>query len=127
MNFSTVATTATTVSSSLLSDGGSSSSPADNVSAQPYPCNGATEEEMELYNHLAYSLDGLAQIFIGLTGIIGNCMAIPVLMSKKLNSIFNRILVFLAIFDNIFIFCSVLEGKGARTLKSFLLRYIPVK
>jgi hypothetical protein len=38
-------------------------------------------------------------------------MAVPVLVSKKLNSIFNRILVFLAVFDNIFIFCAVLEGQ----------------
>ena len=39
-------------------------------------------------------------------------MAVPVLVSKKLNSIFNRILVFLAVFDNVYILCSVLEGRG---------------
>ena len=51
------------------------------------------------------------QILIGCTGFIGNCMAVPVLVSKKLNSIFNRILVFLAVFDNVYILCSVLEGR----------------
>ena len=71
---------------------------------------GATHEEIELYKQLAYSLDGVGQIIIGLVGILGNCLAIPVLLTKKLNSIFNRILVFLAVFDNIFIFCAVLEG-----------------
>ena len=39
-------------------------------------------------------------------------MAVPVLVSKKLNSIFNRILVFLAVFDNVYILCSVLEGRA---------------
>lgn len=53
-------------------------------------------------------------------------MAIPVLLSKKLTSIFNRILVFLAVFDNIFIFFSVLEGE--RTLAGSLratIRTVP--
>lgn len=106
MNF----TSETPPLSSSTADSSNISGPL--TAAPPYPCHGATAEEMELYNQLAYSLDGVGQIIIGLTGIIGNCMAIPVLMSKKLNSIFNRILVFLAIFDNIFIFCSVLEGKS---------------
>ena len=46
-------------------------------------------------------------------------MAVPVLVSKKLNSIFNRILVFLAVFDNVYILCSVLEGRGTRFGRSF--------
>ncbi len=33
------------------------------------------------------------QIILGCTGILGNCLAIPVLISKRLNSIFNKILV----------------------------------
>ena len=103
-----------------------------------YPCDGASDEEMALYGECAYWLDGIGQvregatnqgrkrdsqkatgslryfcfqILIGCTGFIGNCMAVPVLVSKKLNSIFNRILVFLAVFDNVYILCSVLEGR----------------
>ncbi len=37
-------------------------------------------------------------------------MAIPILLSKRLSSIFNRILICLAAFDNIFIVCSLLEA-----------------
>ena len=48
-------------------------------------------------------------MIIGLTGLTGNFVAIPILLSKRLCSIFNRILICLAIFDNIFIFCSLLE------------------
>lgn len=84
--------------------------PTIETSTVPYPCHGATQEEIDLYDDLVYWLDGIGQIIIGCTGIIGNCMAVPILISRKLNSIFNRILVFLAIFDNIFIFCAVLEG-----------------
>lgn len=111
-NFTTTTAAAAAAVEAVTAEMGVSDWSSENsTAAAPYPCDGATQEEMELYNQLAYSLDGVGQIIIGLTGIIGNCMAIPVLMSKKLNSIFNRILVFLAIFDNIFIFCSVLEGS----------------
>lgn len=78
--------------------------------ASEYPCHGATPAEMARYQEIVYWVDGIGQILIGCTGIVGNCLAIPVLISKRLKSIFNRILVFLAIFDNIFIFCAVLEG-----------------
>ena len=43
-------------------------------------------------------------------GLTGNCVAIPILLSKRLSSIFNRILICLAAFDNIFIICSLLEA-----------------
>jgi hypothetical protein len=43
-------------------------------------------------------------------GLTGNCVAIPILLSKRLSSIFNRILICLAAFDNIFIVCSLLEA-----------------
>ena len=33
----------------------------------------------------------------------------PILLSKRMNSIFNRMLVCLSAFDNIFIICSLLE------------------
>ena len=54
--------------------------------------------------------NSLFQTIIGLTGLTGNFVAIPILLSKQLSSIFNRILIFLAIFDTIFIVCSLLES-----------------
>ena len=50
------------------------------------------------------------QIAVACLGLAGNSLAIPVLMSSKLNSIFNKILVFLTVFDNIFISCSLVEA-----------------
>jgi hypothetical protein len=45
-----------------------------------------------------------------MTGLTGNFVAIPILLSKRLSSIFNRILICLAVFDNVFIGCSLLEA-----------------
>nr|XP_040583812.1 FMRFamide receptor-like [Lepeophtheirus salmonis] len=53
--------------------------------------------------------EGLATLIVGITGLIANSIAIPILLSKKLISIFNRLLVSLAIFDNIFLFCTLSE------------------
>ncbi len=50
------------------------------------------------------------QIIIGTIGLTGNFVAIPILLSRQMTSIFNRILVCLSIFDNIFIICSLLEA-----------------
>ena len=81
-----------------------------NNTTESFHCVQTSEEEELLFKKLAYAIDGVGHIIVGLIGIIGNSLAIPVLISKRLNSIFNRILVFLAIFDNIFISCSVMEG-----------------
>ena len=59
---------------------------------------------------VAWWIDGVAQTVIACLGLAGNSLAIPVLMSNRLNSVFNKILLFLAIFDNIFIICSILEA-----------------
>ena len=48
-------------------------------------CSGATDQEMELYYKMAWWLDGVVQVVMGLIGLLGNCVAIPILLSKKLN------------------------------------------
>ena len=62
-------------------------------------------------NILLIRLIGFSQIAIGLTGFLSNGVTIiPLLMSKKLSSIFNRLLVCLAVFDNLFLTSCVLEA-----------------
>ena len=51
----------------------------------PFECSGATEEEIQLYYELAWWLDGVVQIIMGLVGLAGNFLAVPILLSKKLN------------------------------------------
>jgi hypothetical protein len=51
------------------------------------------------------------QIAISITGFLANGITIvPLLLSKKLSSIFNRLLVCLAVFDNLFLTSCVLEA-----------------
>ena len=48
-------------------------------------------------------------LFSGIVGFVSNCLVIPVLRSKKMNSVFNHNLIYLAVFDNAYIICSILE------------------
>ncbi len=50
------------------------------------------------------------QGLVGTVGFLANSLAVPVLCSREMNSIFNRLLVFLSLWDNLYIVCSVLEG-----------------
>ena len=79
-------------------------------------CNSSEYEvSYEMYKDFAYWTDYIIQSVIGLAGIAANTIAIPVLCSREMNSIFNRLLMLLAIFDNFFIICQMLEGKRKMT------------
>ena len=45
----------------------------------------------------------------GSFGFLANSVVIPVLFTKKMNNTFSRFLVCLAIFDNVYVTCSILE------------------
>ena len=57
----------------------------DTGNSTSVPCPGASDEEMELYKELAWWMDGVIQIVMGVIGIAGNSIAIPILLSKKLS------------------------------------------
>ena len=61
-----------------------------------YKCEDPYPNQKEIVESVSWWLDGFVQIIIGCLGFVGNAIAIPVLSSRKLSSIFNRILVFLA-------------------------------
>ena len=75
----------------------------------------STMAQLEVYETFVWWTECIAQSIIGIAGIIANTVAIPILCSKKMYSIFNRLLVFLAIFDNVFIVCQLLEAKRKMT------------
>ena len=56
-----------------------------NLTTMTHVCSGATDQEMELYYNMAWWLDGVVQVVMGLVGLLGNSVAIPILLSKKLN------------------------------------------
>ena len=76
-----------------------------------YTCNGITQEEQMLLVSLSPWIEGMAQTSVAAIGILANCIAIPVLCTKQMNSsIFNRLLVFLAIFDNIHLLLAIVDS-----------------
>ena len=81
-----------------------------NNSSSNVTCDPLTEGEIELYTRVSWWVDGLLEILVGSIGLLANGLAIPILLSRAMNTIFNKLLVFLAICDNFFIVCSMLEG-----------------
>ena len=43
-------------------------------------------------------------------GFIANAIAVPILLSKQMSNVFNRLLASLSVIDNVFIVCSILEA-----------------
>ena len=55
------------------------------IMEQEHNCTGATDEEMETYIRIAWWLDGVVQLAMGLMGLAGNLITVPVLLSKRIN------------------------------------------
>ena len=86
-----------------------------------------TEDEeatIALKRSLSFWMEGVAVVVISCVGLLGNFVAIPLLFSKHLDSIFNRILVCLALSDNIFILTALLEGVRKHVVTSVLQEHI---
>ncbi len=44
----------------------------------------------ELVSEIAWWLEGVMQIILGCLGFVANSVAIPILLSKEMSTIFNR-------------------------------------
>ncbi|TRY70678.1 hypothetical protein TCAL_05430 [Tigriopus californicus] len=75
-----------------------------------HQCSGASDEELELYARINWWTEGVFQMIISLIGLCGNSISIWILCSKAMQSIFNRLLIVLAIFDNMYLIFSVLDS-----------------
>lgn len=73
-------------------------------------CPPGTDDDILLHESISFWLEGVLETFICITGLVANCVAIPVLCSKKLFSIFNMLLVSLTVCDNLFILCCISEA-----------------
>ena len=78
----------------------------DSISAE----QNCDEYDVEMYYLFAWWTEGVIQIVLGSLGFLANAVAVPILLSKEMSSVFNRCLTCLAIFDNVFIVCSILEA-----------------
>lgn len=68
------------------------------------------DEWAPLLKSLSFWGEGVLALLICVTGLVANAAAIPVLLSKKMASTFNRLLVFLTVFDSLFLLCVVSES-----------------
>ena len=73
-------------------------------------CVEPTAEQYETYIWFSWWVEGIIQIIIGCIGFIANSIAIPILSSKEMISMFNRLLTCLAIIDNVFLSVSISEA-----------------
>ena len=71
-----------------------------------------------MYNNISWLFENVLQTVIGIAGLLANASAIPILCSKEMSSIFNRLLVLLAVYDNFYIICSLLEAMRKRNSHS---------
>eukprot|EP00095_Tigriopus_kingsejongensis_P009500 maker-scaffold1595_size34508-snap-gene-0.9 protein:Tk09500 transcript:maker-scaffold1595_size34508-snap-gene-0.9-mRNA-1 annotation:"mitogen-activated protein kinase kinase kinase 1-like" len=83
-------------------------------SATPFPstyqCSGATDEELELYYMINWWTEGVLQVLISVVGICGNFVSMWIMSSGRMQSVFNRLLIFLALFDNLYLILSILDS-----------------
>ena len=77
------------------------------ISPSPTLCEEPSESAIVLCDTVIWLFESVLQTMIGVCGLMANSLAIPILSSKEMSSIFNRLLVLLAIFDNIYIICSL--------------------
>ena len=68
-------------------------------------CEEPSESAKQIYETVSWLFENILQTGVGLAGIMANSLAIPILCSKEMSSIFNRLLVLLAIYDNFYILC----------------------
>lgn len=68
----------------------------------------ATFKQLASFVDVSWWLDRVAQNALGAIGLFINCLALPVLLSKRLKSVFNCLLTILLFTESIFIVCTCL-------------------
>ncbi len=75
-----------------------------------YQCSGATDAELQLFGQISFWTGGVVQAAVCLIGLMANSVSIPVLRSKDMYvSTFNRLLIVLALADNLYLVLAFLE------------------
>ena len=93
-----------------------------------YTCHKISQEEQILFLTISPWVQGAAQITVSLIGLLTNCVSILVLCSKNMKChMFNRLLVFLVVFDNIHLVLAILDSirhEFGPKLKTYQLHQI---
>lgn len=86
-------------------------------------CEEPSEEAIRMYHTISWLFENVLQTGVGIAGLMANLLAIPILCSKEMSSIFNRLLVLLAVYDNFYILCSVIEAKRKSSAHNTIHEY----
>ena len=81
----------------------------------PTICEEHSATAIQICDTVIWLFENVFQTIIGVCGLMANSLAIPILSSKEMSSIFNRLLVLLAVFDNIYIICSIFAAVKKST------------
>ena len=65
--------------------------------------------EIEQIQAFAFWIEGVCQLALVVVGIISNLLAIPILCSSKMKSIFNRLLICLLSLHTVYLICVILS------------------
>ena len=69
-----------------------------------------SEVETDFLETYTWWVEMFGNLFIGIVGVVLNCITVVVLSTSTMrNNFFNRLLICLAIFDNLYLFCEISE------------------
>ncbi len=69
-----------------------------------------SDSTLPLLSAITFWGEGVTVLAISVVGLVCNAAAAPVLCSRKMASTFNRLLLFLTVFDSIFLVCCMAES-----------------
>lgn len=87
---------------------------SENASAAKLDCPQFGEGNAALVEVSSFWCEGVALCAFAALGLIGNTVSSVILSRKNMRNSFNLLLIALAVYDNTYLFCSVLESLRKR-------------
>ena len=76
----------------------------------PLECPEYSPETGLLVEEFAFWIEGVCLCLIAIPGIFGNCLSSYILAGKSMRNSFNLLLIALAMYDNTYLVCAMLES-----------------
>ena len=80
----------------------------------PLECPEYSPETGLLVEEFAFWIEGVCLCLIAIPGIFGNCLSSYILAGKSMRNSFNLLLIALAMYDNTYLVCAMLESIRKR-------------
>ena len=82
-------------------------------------CPQATSDDLDVLQLSSFLLEGVTHFCLSIIGVLGNTTSIFLLTRRSLNNFFNKLLVWLAVFDLLFCFTMLLESLSRMGIESY--------